>query len=144
MRKLMITACAVLLAVGISGCYHATVDTGLAPSGQTVSNAWAHGFLLGLVPPSAVHTAAQCPHGVARVETRLSFLNQLVNGVTWGIYSPMTIEVQCAALRTASDHGSGGGVFRINAADESAAQEIMTQAARHSLQTGKSALLLFD
>lgn len=85
------------LVAGLSGCYHATVDTGRAPSGQVVRKSWAHGFIYGLVPPSTVETAAQCPNGVAKVETQLSFLNQLANALTFGIYTPMEITVQCAA-----------------------------------------------
>ncbi|NIS35132.1 MAG: hypothetical protein GWN79_22110, partial [Actinobacteria bacterium] len=85
-----------LVAVGLAGCYHATIDTGLRPSGETVSEEWAHGFVAGLVPPSTVETASRCPNGVAQVETQLSFLNQLASFLTFGIYTPMTIEVQCA------------------------------------------------
>jgi hypothetical protein len=86
-----------LVALALTGCYHATIDTGLAPSGETISVPWAHGFVYGLVPPSTVDAAEECPNGVAQVETQLSFLNQLANLLTFGIYSPMTIEVQCAA-----------------------------------------------
>ena len=34
---------------------------------------------------------------MARVETKLSFLNQLVGSLTFGIYTPMEIKVTCAA-----------------------------------------------
>jgi len=93
-----------LLALGAvsTACYHATIDTGLAPSGATVETPWAHSFIAGLVPPSTVETAARCPDGVARVETQLSFLNMVANVVTLGIYSPMTIKVSCAATRVGS------------------------------------------
>ena len=37
------------------------------------------------------------PNGVAKVETQLSFANQLVYALTWGIYAPMEIVVTCAA-----------------------------------------------
>lgn len=67
------------------------------PSGQVVEESWAHGFVYGLVPPSTVEVAQQCPNGVARVETQLSFLNQLASFLTFGIYTPMEISVQCAA-----------------------------------------------
>lgn len=88
------------LVVLASGCYRATVDTGRVPSGQTVEKHWAHGWVYGLVPPSTVETAAKCPNGVAKVETQLSFANQLVGFLTGGIYTPMSIEVQCAAAGT--------------------------------------------
>ncbi len=38
----------------------------------------------------------RCPAGAARVETRLSFTNQLVSFFTLGIYTPMEIVVTCA------------------------------------------------
>ncbi|MBI4520167.1 MAG: Bor family protein [Gemmatimonadetes bacterium] len=89
-----VTAIAVLM---LSGCYHATIDTGLTPSLQTIERPWAHGFVYGLVPPSTVETQQRCPTGVARVETRLSFLNQVANILTFSIYTPMSIKVTCAA-----------------------------------------------
>lgn len=85
-----------VIAVAISGCYHATIETGLAPSNRKVEKHWASGWIGGLVPPSYVETVEQCSEGVARVETKLSFLNQLVAGLTLGIYTPMYIEITCA------------------------------------------------
>ena len=93
MRRILSLAA---LALSVAGCYHATVETGLRPSAVRVERKWAHGFLYGQVPPSTVETAARCPHGVAKVETRLSFLSQVAYALTGGIYSPMEIVVQCA------------------------------------------------
>jgi len=92
MRRMLVAASLVLS----TGCYHATVNTGLAPSPQTVEKPWAMSFIAGLIPPSTVETVAQCPKGVAKVETRLSFLNMLVSGLTGGIVTPMEIKVTCA------------------------------------------------
>jgi hypothetical protein len=80
----------------VTGCYHATVETGLRPTPVTVDKAWAHGWILGLVPPSTLETAQKCPQGVARVETQLSFANQLVGILTSYIYTPMAIKVTCS------------------------------------------------
>lgn len=80
----------------VAGCYHATVETGLQPSPQTVEKRWASGWIFGLVPPSTVSTQEKCPTGVAKVETQLSFLNQLVGVLTLGIYTPMDIRATCA------------------------------------------------
>jgi hypothetical protein len=77
-------------------CYHATVDTGLSPSAQVVEKSFAAGWIYGLVPPSAVETASKCSGGVSKVETKLSFVNQLVGLLTLGIYTPMSIKVTCA------------------------------------------------
>ena len=85
-----------VFAVPLAGCYHATIDTGLQPAPETVEKKWASGWVYGLVPPSAVSTAAKCSGGVAKVETQLSFLNQVVSLLTLGIYTPMEIRATCA------------------------------------------------
>jgi Bor protein len=88
-----------MLLVGLAlllGCYHATIETGAKPSTLTIEQHWASGWVFGLVPPKTVETAAKCPSGVAKVETRLSFLNQLVSFLTLSIYTPMEIVVTCA------------------------------------------------
>lgn len=141
MRKIF-TLCT-LLAVPViyTGCYHATIDTGLAPSGETVEEAWAHSFIGGLVPPSTVETAAQCPNGVASVETQLSFLNMVANAVTAGIYSPMTITVRCAATSV----GSAESALII---PEAAASEEVVKAFNEAVQTsrvsGEAVLVQFE
>jgi hypothetical protein len=101
-----------ILAVILScaGCYHATVDTGRTPSPQTIEKRWASGWILGLVPPATLQTAQQCPNGIARVSTQLSFPNQLVSFLTAGIYTPMEIVVTCAAAGSASLAPSGQNV----------------------------------
>jgi hypothetical protein len=96
MRRILVS-CTLALVVGLGACYHTIVDTGRQPSGQTIEIPWATSFVAGLVPIETVETASKCPNGVARVETYHSFLNMLATVVTWNIYSPMTIEVTCAA-----------------------------------------------
>ena len=85
-----------VVAVLSAGCNHATIDTGLTPSTEKIEDKWASGWIFGLVPPETVETAEECTNGVARVETELSFLNQLVGILTIGIYTPMSIVVTCA------------------------------------------------
>ena len=46
-----------LLVLAVSGCFNATVETGLPPSNQTLEKHRAPGWIGGLVPPSAVETA---------------------------------------------------------------------------------------
>lgn len=92
-RKLALLS---MVAVLSAGCNHATIDTGLTPSTEKIENKWANGWVFGLVPPETVETAEECTNGVARVETELSFLNQLVAILTIGIYTPMSIVVTCA------------------------------------------------
>src|SRR5205823_3478212 len=85
-RVLRLSIASLLLAA--AACYHATIDTGLTPSTVAINKSWASGWLWGLVPPSRIATASTCTHGVAQVETKHSFLNMLVGGLTGGIYSP--------------------------------------------------------
>lgn len=103
MRKLSLVVVTSMVVLGGAGCYHATVETGATPSTQVIAKPWAAGWVLGLVPPSTVQTAAKCPQGVAKVETQLSFLNQVVGILTIGIYTPMSIEVTCAASKGTAD-----------------------------------------
>jgi hypothetical protein len=82
------------------GCYHASVETGAPPSAETINKSFASGWIYGLVPPSTVSTSSKCPNGPARVETQLSFVNQVVSLLTLGIYTPMQVTVTCAAAVT--------------------------------------------
>jgi len=141
MRCFRLLSVAALVLV-LSSCYHAVINTGLTPSGQTVKDEWATAWLDGLVPPKIVETAAQCPNGVARVETQHSFLNLLAAAVTFGIFSPMTIEVQCAASRSAA---AGAATTTVPAAaGESARAAAVAEAVRQSLRTGGPAFVVFE
>lgn len=102
MKNVTRSAALVVLILAMSGCYHAKVSTGLAPSAQVIDKPFATGWIYGLVPPSPVNAAEECENGVAMVETRLSFVNQLVSGITFGIFTPMHIRVTCAAGAGAS------------------------------------------
>jgi len=88
-----------ILGIILSGCYHAQITTGQAASSQVVEKPWASSFIGGLVPPQIVNVASECPSGVAKVETKLSFLNMVVSALTFSIYTPMHITVTCAATR---------------------------------------------
>jgi hypothetical protein len=88
---------ALLFAVAVlGGCYHATIETGLAPGSTTIQEDWAMSFVYGLVPPPTMDAMGQCPSGVAQVETQHSFLNGLVAAISFGIVTPITITVTCA------------------------------------------------
>src|SRR5262249_42758095 len=93
-RKLVLLGVVVSLS---AGCYHATVVTGATPGSEKIEKDWAASFVAGLVAPDTVESQSQCSAGVARVETVHSFLNSLVGIVTLAIYTPMSIEVTCAA-----------------------------------------------
>jgi hypothetical protein len=95
-------AAAVVAAFALTGCYHAVIQTGRPESTDVISIKWANSFIFGLVPPPVVETASRCTNGVAKVETQHSFLNGLAAFVTFSIYTPMQIDVTCAARGTAS------------------------------------------
>lgn len=105
MQPFRVPLLAVITLLLTSACYHAIVDTGRAPNGVQIEEPWANSFVYGLVPPDVVETASECPNGLARVETRHSFLNGLVASLTFGLYTPMEITVSCAGS-TASTNGS--------------------------------------
>lgn len=103
-----------LVAVGLLlfSCYHARIETGLTPSSQVIEKPFASCWIYGLVPPSIIKTAMECSNGVAIVETELSFVNQLVGIITFGIYTPMHIKITCAsAVGTASLDAPRDNVF---------------------------------
>ena len=128
MRKFLVLP---LVLVFSAACYHATVDTGLQPSGQEIDKNWASGWVYGLVPPSTINTMAECPHGV-------SFANQLVSILTLGIYTPMQINVRCAAPGSADAGGSQTFAAEIDrSAPMEEQQEILTVAVRQSQEAGQ-------
>ena len=87
-----------VVALVLGGCYHATVNTGVAPGTQQIHQPWAKSFVFGLVPPETVDAMEECgSNGVARVETQISFLNGLVSALTFSIFTPMDILVTCGA-----------------------------------------------
>ncbi|MEX1259198.1 MAG: Bor family protein [Gemmatimonadota bacterium] len=101
MRKRLAFAVLGFVVLSTAGCYHAIIETGRPPAPETVEILWANSFVYGIVPPPLTDVSTQCPNGVSRVETQHSFLNGLVAGITFGIYTPMQINVTCA---------QGGGV----------------------------------
>ncbi|SHK50762.1 Bor/Iss family lipoprotein [Rhodothermus profundi] len=81
----------------LSGCYHTRIITGQPESDVVYHKKWVSGFVNGLVIPDWIDVSEVCPNGIARVETRLSFMNIVVTMLTGGIYSPMEVFVACAA-----------------------------------------------
>jgi hypothetical protein len=140
-RQNLLRGLAVAVTVGLAtGCYHATVETGRPQSGQLVEQKWAHGFLYGLVPPSTVETAQRCPNGIAKVETQLSFLNQIAYLLTFGIYSPMTIQVWCASGGAGDSQGL---VLTAPSRDRETVRTTIAEAAAMSARTGAAVYVRF-
>ena len=126
-----------LVILVLAGCYHATVETGLAPSNTVISEPFASAWVYGLVPPSTVSTAAKCPDGVAIVETQLSFVNQLVGFLTLGIYTPMEIKVTCAAKSMAMIHGQNPDIIVPQGASIEETRQLYMKAAEMAVASNK-------
>lgn len=97
MRKLTTLSFLLLLLFSTSACYHAEVVTGRPASDQVVEEEWVLGFVYGLVVPNEIDVEEECAYGVARVETKLSFLNQVASFITGGLFTPMHVTVTCAS-----------------------------------------------
>ena len=128
--------------VALSGCYNATIETGLPPGNQTLEKSWASGWVIGLVPPSTVETASRCPNGVARVETKVSFLNGLVAMITMWIYTPMAILVTCAG--TSMEEAERSQLMIKNGANLEDKQRAIRDAAELSAREGQPVLIKFE
>ena len=124
------------------GCYHATIETGLTPSPQTIEQPFAASFIGGLVPPSTVETASKCPNGVAKVETQLSFLNWVVSAVTLSIFTPMDIKVTCAAGAGSSGAaGVEGDAIHADVPSGASAREALELAAALGWKEGRPVIV---
>lgn len=86
--------------LALTACYHVTVVHNPAGVSQAsapvvVDQPFSHSFIAGLVPPAELNVKQQCPRGVSKVETEMSFLNGLIAGITWQLYSPVHATVTC-------------------------------------------------
>ena len=126
------------------GCYHATIDTGLAPGSKTVEM-WKHSWIAGLVPPSVVEAQSACENGVARVETQQSFVNGLVGILTYGIYTPMTVIVTCAADDMSSAAVDSASVVTVPyGSDDEEIMDAFGQAADKAVAAEQPAYVQFE
>lgn len=91
------------LLVAATGCYHAVIDTGRPASATVVTKSFAPSFIYGLVPPPALNVSQQCTSGVAKVETVHTFVEGLVAAITFGLFTPMSMKVTCAAPASGRD-----------------------------------------
>ncbi len=141
----MLRKAGLLLAVlAVAGCYHATVETGREASTTVIKQSFAASWIYGLVPPKTINAAAQCPNGVARVETQLSFVNQLVGVLTFGIYTPMTIEVTCATAGAIGEIEGTADIIIAASSSDAEIQSAMTEAAVKSAELGRPIFVKFQ
>lgn len=128
----------------LTSCYYAQITTDKEPSNNVIEEEWAHSFVFGLVPPEEIEASDECSNGVAKVETQISFLNGLVSGLTFNLYTPMTIKVTCAASGMAvKESGNINMTMTNNATNEEVAGKIQ-EAADKSSQINKPVYLKFE
>jgi hypothetical protein len=96
LRSIRALAGAAAVAV-LAGCYHYTVISGAPAAAQKIDIPWQKAWVVGLVPPDTIKSQQTCPQGIAQFETKHSFLNGLVRGITYSIFTPMHPTVTCAS-----------------------------------------------
>jgi hypothetical protein len=84
-----------------TGCYKASFRTGQPGGGATHSKKVSH-FLWGAAGGGEVDANAVCPDGVAGISEQKSFVDLLLSGLTGYLYSPTSVEIECAGGRTAT------------------------------------------
>jgi Bor protein len=132
-----------LASLASTACYHAVVETGRTPGSTVIVKPWTNTFIFGLVPAAEISTAAQCPSGVARVETQQSFVNGLVGVVTLGIYTPQEVRITCASGGTGA---LPANLRRVRVGQDATLQEkvdAVNAAAEQSRETGAPVLVQF-
>ncbi len=130
---------ALALGLALSGCFHQVVQTGRTPGPTVVKKPWTATWLWGLVPASPIDVTRDCPGGIATVETKQSFMNGLVGGLTLGIFTPRDVTVTCAS---GTARGSGMKEFivaRDASRDEKA--EVLAEAISESARTQQPVLV---
>ena len=64
----------------------------------TFASRWHHGFINGVVEVGGNYNLDRiCPQGWADITTERDFFSGLVGYVTYGVYSPQTVTIRCAA-----------------------------------------------
>lgn len=133
-----------LLILTSAGCYHTMVTTGAEPGTQVIDQPWAMSFVYGLIPPATVDAGAQCPAGVAIVETELSFLNQLVAALSGGLITPMHIKITCAAGGMALDTGAHEEITLSGEASHQQVIDAFRRAADRAVESGSEVYVRFE
>lgn len=146
--RTLLSALALAALTTTTACFHAVVETGRAPSATVVQKPWVNTFVFGLVAAPEIDVTAQCPRGVAKVETQQTFVNGLVGLLTLGIYTPQSATITCAAgagvAVTPELRPEGRPVITV-ADDATQAQRsaAFAEAARESARTGQPVFVRF-
>ena len=97
MTRVTVPIMLILLCLPLAGCFQHTFTIGTgAPDGEQVYKAWHHHWLFGLIRPEFQHNvlvSELCPSGNATIHKEKTFLNGLIDILTWFIYSPTTVTI---------------------------------------------------
>jgi hypothetical protein len=87
-----------LVAMALSACSsHAIKYSTGKPAGGPVHQETEAFFLWGLAGGNDIDLEQLCPTGVASIESRKGAGDAIMTWLTGGLYSPMSVEVQCAS-----------------------------------------------
>lgn len=129
----------VALGLVLSGCFHQIVQTGRTPGTTVVKKPWTATWLWGIVPATPIDVTRDCPGGIATVETKQTFMNGLVSGLTIGIFTPRDVTVTCAS-GTARGAGLKEFIVARDASQEEKAQ-VMADAIVESARSQQPVLV---
>jgi len=90
---------ALAAALALSSCQTVRYKSHL-PAGGPTHEQWAHFYAWGLAGSKDVDLDEVCPNGAHAWRNRWTFTNVLISFVTFGIYVPRTIEIECAGPST--------------------------------------------
>ena len=134
-----------VMSISLISCYNASVITDKTPSDIIIEEPWALSFVYGLIPPATIDASEKCKNGIAKVETELSFLNQLVSGLTAGLITPMHITVTCAVADLGNLNTTQINLFTVNKGSELIEiQETFKQAADQAVLSTNEAYVIFE
>jgi hypothetical protein len=139
MRKFL----AVALLIVLPGCYHAIVTTGRPASTTVINKAFQPSFIYGIVPPPPLDVSKECPQGVAKFETVHTFVEGLVGGLTFGIFTPFSTIVTCASSNRMGALPSDSVIEISKTATPAERQAAFEKAVELSVATGKPVYTTF-
>jgi len=95
MKKIIInSALLIVVAVTLNSCYPYTSIVGKGAQGHQEVTKWNHYIIFGLAPVGVSDSKQMAGDATDyTVFTRESFVNGLVSGITFGIYTPTTTTV---------------------------------------------------
>lgn len=130
------------LVATLAACHHQTIETGLSPGSTVIDMPWVATWVFGIVPAQEIDVRNQCPGGVAVVETERSFLNGLVGGITFGIFTPVHVRITCASGSASVPASMRQFVVPAGASAEQQAA-VLTAAVQASMQRQQSVAVRF-